>query len=207
MAETLILAAPFLATSASPIGVWWSGLGAFLLVVLAVYAACAAVSAVRCRRLDAAATAKYRKWRAAVDAAGALRPLNAPDVRLTAGEICYCRAVNVTLCELRDVRSGAAVAGSIRLAGGVTIHPGRFSSESRDEWRAVSTGTLFVTSRRVIFDGAKRNLAVPLSDIMSVQAEPRRVLVNLFKARKPVMFTSVNGRIFSDVVNAVGRRE
>ena len=80
---------------------------------------------------------------------------------------------------------------------------GSSHSESHDEWRELSSGVLYVTNRRIIFDGEKHNRTVKLSTIMSVQAEPLSIAVSTTNRQKTLLFTNVNGKIAQGVINIV----
>ena len=157
----------------------------------------------RTRQLDALADAQFQKWRSALEAAdGYLQEIPLP-INLQKGETGYFHATSVTLCEPRAVRSGGYGGGSVRIAKGVSIHSGRFASESHDEWRAITTGNLYVTDKRIIFDGDMKNRVIKLEDVMSVAPGYRDACVNSSKLQKPIGFKNVNGQIFAAVVDAL----
>lgn len=172
------------------------------LAILALVVVCV-VNAARRRRAERLSNEKYFAWRSAIDAAGGdLTPVDVP-IHLKNGEICYFADPTATLLEPRAVRSGGFGGGSIRVARGVSIHTGRIASESHDEWRRITTGALYVTNKRIIFDGATKNRIIPIADVMSVVANPREALLNSEKLQKPVAFGSINGQIFAAVVNSI----
>jgi len=78
-----------------------------------------------------------------------------------------------TLMETRAVRTsrGAYGGSSFRIAKGVSFRLGgyRGTSESHDEFREIDTGTLVLTSQRLIFIGMKRTLATPLEKIIDIE--------------------------------------
>ena len=180
----------------------WIFCGLILIgVVCGVIAAI--VSAAKEKRLNEKADAAFKKWAAAVEANGRRLPIYDSGIHLKKGELCYFKDSTATLLEPRSVRSGGFGGASIRVAKGVSIHSGRFASESHDEWREITTGALYVTNRRIIFDGATKNREILMSDVMSVQPGFRTAVVNSHKLQKPVGFSSINGQIFATVVDSI----
>lgn len=157
----------------------------------------------RARQLDALADAQFKKWRNALESADGYLPAVRLPINLQRGETGYFYATSVTLCEPRAVRSGSYGGGSVRVMKGVSIHSGRFASESHDEWRPITTGNLYVTDRRIVFDGQMKNRIIKLDEVMSVSTGYREVCVNSSKLQKPIGFKDVNGQIFAAVVNAL----
>ena len=153
------------------------------------------------------AEVEFQKWVAAVEADGGKLPVYDAadlDVCLEEDETCYFAADGVTLCEPRSVRGGGYGGGGLRVAKGVMIHTGKFGAESREEWREVTAGTLYVTDRRIIFDGETKNRTVALSDLMSFKALGTcRVVVNSRKLQRPLAFASVNGQILVTVLESL----
>ena len=158
------------------------------------------------RRKDAAANDEFQKWQSEVAAAGYLPELRLP-IKLQKGETGYFQAAPVTLCEPRAIRTGGYGGGSVRIAKGISIHTGRFSSESHDEWRAITTGSLYVTDKRIIFDGDTKNRVINLEDVMSIVPGYREVCVNSSKLQKPIGFQDVNGQIFAAVIDTLSGSE
>lgn len=180
----------------------WIFCGLILIgVVCGVIAAI--VSAAKEKRLNEKADAAFKKWAAAVEANGRRLPIYDSGIHLKKGELCYFKDSTATLLEPRSVRSGGFGGASIRVVKGISIHSGRFASESHDEWRAITTGTLYVTNRRIIFDGATKNREILMPDVMSVHPGFRLAVVNSHKLQKPVGFGTINGQIFATVVDSI----
>ena len=176
---------------------------AFIVVSIVSIIIVALVSRAKKKRLDEKADAAFKRWAAAVEANGRQLPTYDSDIRLKKGELCYFKDSTAKLLEPRSVRSGGYGGASIRVAKGMSIHSGRFASESHDEWREITTGALYVTNRRIIFDGATKNREILLPDVMSVQPGFRCAVVNSHKLQKPVGFSAINGQIFATVVDSV----
>ena len=159
------------------------------------------------KQADAQADAQYKKWCHDIAARGGDIPVCEVNLHLAKGEVCYFKNLTAELYELRAVRDGRAAGTSVRVMKGVTIHSGGFKSESHDEWRKVSMGALYVTNKRIIFDGELKNRIIPIADVMSVVPDYRKVCVNSHKIQKPLAFGSINGQIFADIVNALYETE
>jgi hypothetical protein len=90
---------------------------------------------------------------------------------LELGEVCHFR----TRGEWFERRSGVVESdegiGSTRIARGVYFRAGSMSTESLDRTRLTEgeEGTLLITNRQVIFDGRRRQRAVPLRTITAFQ--------------------------------------
>ena len=183
----------------------WLFFAPFVAVIVAVLAAIHFRTRRRQRRqyqeLVAAADAEYRKWRHDVAVRRGLQVFDA-EVSLEVGEHCHFKAT-ATLAEPRAVRDTSHLGGAVRVARGVAVLAGSSHSESHDEWRELSSGVLYVTNRRIIFDGEKHNRTVKLSTIMSVQAEPLSIAVSTTNRQKTLLFTNVNGKIAQGVINIV----
>ena len=176
--------------------------------VLAIIALGAAIAKlVDAKQCEKDAEAEFQKWVAAVEADGGQLPVydeSDLDIRLKDDETCYFAADGVTLCEPRSIRGGGYGGGGLRVAKGVTIHTGNFGAESRDEWREVTTGTLYVTDQRIVFDGETKNRTVALEDLMSFKVSGKcRVILNSERLQKPFAFASVNGQILATVLNTL----
>ena len=83
----------------------------------------------------------------------------------------------------------------MRTRGGLILGGGRSVSESHDEWRKISEGAVYVTSRRVIFDGDMDNRSVSLASIMSVQADADGAMITASSRQKTVGLADTNGLI------------
>lgn len=204
----LILAALLIAArrSASSFSIdsaaWFWGLGVVAVIVVAILVAYAIGKAVDAKK-DARADAQYREWLAALQRSGGDLPEREAPIHLKKGEACYFADPTATLLEPRAVRSGGFGGGSVRVAKGISIHTGRITSESHDEWRRITTGALYVTNKRIIFDGATKNRTVEISDVMSVERGYRYAMVNSHALQRPLAFGSINGQIFATVVDTI----
>lgn len=189
----------------SPIAIFVFASLAILIVSIVCLACSIGNDKERARRLDAYADEQYHQWQKIVDAADGYMPEIPMPINLQKGEAGYFCSTSVTLCEPCAVRSGGYGGASVHVSKGLSLHTGRFASESHDEWREITTGNLYVTDKRIIFDGELKNRVINLEDVMSVAPGYRDACVNSAKLQKPIGFKHVNGQIFAAVVRALSR--
>lgn len=112
----------------------------------------------------------------------ALVPITNVPILLSKDEKCYIRIDGVNLQEERSVRVSTGGYGgfSFRVAKGVYARTGSFgaSSESHLELRLIDTGTLYVTNKRYIFDGSKKNIQGELKQVISVETYSNGVKIS-----------------------------
>ena len=133
------------------------------------------------------------QWAAWVQKHDALPVVNT-SLMLGGGEIVH-HAANAKLMEPRAVRVSNHGGAGFDVGGGVIVGGGRSISESRDEWRQIAAGQVFVTSRRVIFAGDKANRAIDIDSIMAVDADADGVVISSDSRQKPLALTDTNGLI------------
>lgn len=161
------------------------------------------VNSARRRRAERISDEKYRAWRKAVESSGGVLPPVAVPVNLKKGETAFFFDRTAILYEPRTIHDGSYGGASYRGANGISLHAGGFRSEGHEEWRKITTGALYVTNMRIVFDGEMKNRIIPIADVMSVKPGCRETVVNSEKLERPVAFGSINGQIFADVVNAL----
>ena len=154
---------------------------------------------------DAVARENYKKWRIAVSQKGSISCVPT-SICLSAGERCYLVST-VTLCETRAVRNSTHTGGAVHLAKGLTVGQGYTTSESHDEWRAISHGKLYVTNTRILFDGDMQNRSIKMKDLLSVDAAPRQLAISTTTRKKTMVFKGINGQIARDIINILRRNE
>ena len=69
---------------------------------------------------------------------------------------------NVSLHEPRSVTRGAYGGPSIHVAKGLTLRVGGFQAQSHEELKAIDSGALVLTTKRLCFAGRLRSIEVPL---------------------------------------------
>ncbi|KAF5046629.1 hypothetical protein DSECCO2_468820 [anaerobic digester metagenome] len=99
--------------------------------------------------------------------------VDANTVPLKRGERAVAVIPGVTLKEPRSVRTtyGGGGGPSFRIAKGVYFRTGGFAarSESHEEIKAIDSGTLTLTNRRVVFAGKKRTINFSLGKIVGME--------------------------------------
>ncbi|MBC5994020.1 hypothetical protein [Pontibacter cellulosilyticus] len=96
-----------------------------------------------------------------------------PDILLQKSEKCYISIPGVKWHELRTVRHRTSYSGystSFRVAKGFYLRSGSYTprSYSTDEMKLIDSGTLYLTSKRLIFAGSKKNSIIHLTKILSI---------------------------------------
>lgn len=136
---------------------------------------------------------------------GSIPPEKVPII-LKKNEICYVLISNgVEYLEERAVRDTSGGFTSIRvpIVKGISISTGRFGAESRsyDELKKIDIGNLIVTNKRVIFDGKRKNMIIPLNKIMSVTAFSDGIGIDREDRLKTIFFTGgFNGMAVKSVI-------
>ncbi|MGI5868658.1 MAG: hypothetical protein ACOX9C_04330 [Kiritimatiellia bacterium] len=175
-----------------------AGLACFLFVLLVIgvaHGVASKVAAAKRRRLDKERrVAAHRRFQAMVEAAeraGGLDPVASP-ILLRKGESAYW-AEPSNLYETRAVRRAAGGGVSVSVGRGVVLHSGGGQSRSTQEWQHIASGTLVVTDKRIVFDGAGTDRVVRLDKLLSVDGSAFEIEVSAESRQKSMVFTSANG--------------
>ncbi len=110
---------------------------------------------------------------------------------------------NITLVEPRAVRSGSYGGTSVRVAKGVSFRVGGFQSESNYELRAIDSGTLILTTKRLIFTGSKKNMNTDLRKILAVKPYDNGIELRRTGVKKTQYFTGIESAVIT--INVDGR--
>lgn len=116
-------------------------------------------------------------------------PEVAVDLHLQKNERCHYTA-SCQLLELRTVTKRIGYHGPmlrIPIAKGLSYRIGSFSPmvTKSDQLQAIDEGTLYVTSKRLLFDGTRKNVSVRLSSIISYNVFSDGVVVDKQTGRSP----------------------
>jgi len=133
-----------------------------------------------------------------------LQPQAACPILLKGGEEPLFVLDGVGLHEPRSVTRGAYGGPSIRVAKGVSIRVGGFQAQSHEELKAIDTGTLVLTTKRLCFSGALRSLEVDLAKLISVDAYANAVAIRRSGKEKTEFFFGIDRHTYSFTVQ--GRR-
>lgn len=117
-------------------------------------------------------------------------PEVAASIALHRGEICHF-AAPAEMYEMRTETQRVYYGGPsvrIRIMKGVYYRAGSTSAHrvTRDVLRHIDSGTLYVTSKRVIFDGARKNTTIRLANVLSIVPYSDGVEVEKTSGRSPI---------------------
>jgi len=99
---------------------------------------------------------------------------------------------NIALWEPRSVRRGGSTGTSFRVAKGVSFRVGGFQAESHEELRNIDHGPLTLTSKRLVFSGAKRTVNIPISKIISIDPFRDAISIRREGKEKTQNFVGIN---------------
>lgn len=177
-------------------------------IVTAIFAAVFIVSMIKScienrqkAEMDSAANLNYITWRSKVNRNGGItrRKVN---ITLSKGESCY-QSFAATLCEPRSVRVSRHSGYGVRATRRIGVFEGESRSESHDEWRAISSGTLYITDKRIVFAGDMQSREIKLDELISTSADSRSLIVRSSKRQKAMCFTGLNGLIARDTISMI----
>lgn len=115
--------------------------------------------------------------------------------------LCH-KSDNVVLFEPKPVRLGGGAGASVHVAKGVTLHSGGGAAVSVDTWQRKSVGILYVTNKRIIYDGDMENRSIPFDHILSLRTSFKKLDVSLTKGRKKtIRFFGCNGPLIEWLVH------
>ena len=152
------------------------------------------------RLIDKKNNRLFLEWKTGIEASNQIIPV-ASDLLLAKGEECYHVENMVTLLEVKSVRYSSHSFGSMPVGGsGIRVGRGFSKSESKDEWRIIATGKLYVTNRQIYFDGDKQDRKIPLDKIATLKADYSAIEVSSDNRQKSMIFQGVNGQIVRQLV-------
>jgi hypothetical protein len=119
-------------------------------------------------------------------------PVIQPGIVLQKSEQCYLEIPQVNWHELRSVRQKA---GAVQYAPGAGItkefylRPGNrtLQSQSNLQLTLIDTGTLYLTSKRVIFNGVKKNATIQLAKIIDLTPYSDGVEIDKETGKSPTL--------------------
>jgi hypothetical protein len=99
-------------------------------------------------------------------------PVILPDIVIQKSEVCHMIIQCVNWYELRSIRQRTSYSGystSFKIAKGFYLRSGSYSSQSYsvDTMKLIDTGTLYLTSKRIIFTGTKKNSNIRIDKILN----------------------------------------
>jgi hypothetical protein len=186
-----------------PVAVWTKGLAAAaVLLFLIGYYIKDKIRARRQPREDAERAANLEReaelYFARVKRLGAISPIESSLI-LGADEQALLSDES-RLYETRAVRVGAGAGTSIQ-----GVHVGGGASESHDRVRLIDSGTLVLTTKRLVFDGGRENRTVQLTQILSVEMMADAIEVSTSRRSKSFIFAVPNPIIWSNVLRSTAQ--
>lgn len=128
-------------------------------------------------------------------------PVIPPDIIIQKSETCHMRIANVHWYELRRVRQQGNYGGyrtHFKVAKGFYLNSGshRPQSYSRDMMTLIDTGTLYLTSKRIIFTGTKKNSIIRLEKILDFTPYTDGVEIGKETGKSPTLQMQHNADLF-----------
>jgi hypothetical protein len=132
-------------------------------------------------------------------------------INLQKGEVCYY-ITNVTWHEIRTITQAYSYGGPairFKIVKGIYFRGGRTAVRriTSDQLTELDAGKLYVTNKRLIFDGLVRNTTIPYKSVLAIEPFEDGIRVEKEKGKSPVFQTLstdhklsiVLGRIFSEL--------
>jgi hypothetical protein len=111
-------------------------------------------------------------------------------IALQKKEICHFSA-STTLYEMRTETVRVNYSGPsarIRIMKGVYYRVGSVQAQrvTRDVLREIDTGTLYVTNKRILFDGSRKNMGIRLANVFAILPYSDAVEIEKVSGRNPI---------------------
>ena len=128
-------------------------------------------------------------------------PVKQVDINLQKNERCYYSA-SIDWLELRRVTKKINYSGPtyrLKIAKGLYYRAGSISPQriTSDELQIVDSGTLYITSKRLIFCGGLKNSTIALNKILSITPYSDGVEIEKDRGKSPVFRVSNNADILA----------
>lgn len=107
---------------------------------------------------------------------------------------------DVDMKETRSVRRSSGSFGGVRIMKGVTVGQYSGRSSSSLEWATLDNGSLYLTSKKLLFMGRKENRSIPLKKIVAVETFLDAVEITVDGRSKAIQFPVKNGYIWSSAI-------
>lgn len=128
-------------------------------------------------------------------------PIVQTNISLQKGESCFICVPNVNWFELRAVRKSVSYSGystSFKVAKGFYLRSGSYKprSYSVDQMTLIDNGTLYLTNKRIIFTGYKKNSNTKIEKILSVSPYEGGVQIDKETGKSPLLQFTDRADIF-----------
>jgi hypothetical protein len=128
-------------------------------------------------------------------------------ILLHGGEAAVFVLPAISLREPRAVTRGAYGGPSIHVAKGLTLRVGGFQAQSHEELKAIDTGTLVLTTKRLCYAGRLRSIEVPFAKLISVDPYSDAVAIRRLGKEKTEFFFGVDHRSYNFTVQGRSYQE
>lgn len=137
-------------------------------------------------------------------------PAMQTDIALQRAERGYITIPNVKWYELRSVRQRVSYSGystSFRVAKGFYLRSGSYKprSYSVDQMTLIDSGTLYLTNKRIIFTGAKKNSNICLEKILSITPYTDGVEIDKETGKTPLLQFNDKADVFCIILERLLR--
>lgn len=126
---------------------------------------------------------------------------NSPRILLKDNEKAVFTIPNVSLSESRSVRTGSYGGSRIRIAKGISVGGGLFSSQSHQELTELDNGFLTLTNLRLVFVGHLRCSDIPLNKIVSIEPYSDAITIGRHGKLRSEHFKGIDRSILRIVVD------
>lgn len=128
-------------------------------------------------------------------------PVVQPNIVIQKSEVCHMVVSHINWFELRSVRQRTNYIGystSFRIAKGFYLRSGSRSSQSYsiDTMKMIDTGTLYLTNKRIIFTGTKKNSNIRIDKILNFTPYTDGVEISKETGKSPVLQLGQHADIF-----------
>lgn len=128
-------------------------------------------------------------------------PVADPDIALQKTEVCHLVVPHAQWYELRSTRQHSSYSGyttSFKIAKGFYLRSGSGSTQSysTDVTKLIDTGALYLTSKRIIFTGTKKNANIRLDKILDFTPYTNGVAIGKETGRSPMLHMQQKADIF-----------
>jgi hypothetical protein len=132
------------------------------------------------------------------------------DINLQKGEECYVIIDSANWHELRSMRQRVGYSGystSLKVAKGFYLRSGSYNtrSYSTDEMKLIDTGTLYLTNKRIIFTGSKKNSNIRLNKILNITPYIDAVEIDKETGKSPVLALPDRADVFCIILERLLR--
>lgn len=104
---------------------------------------------------------------------------------------------NTVLMESKSIRTSVGGGVGFRVMKGVYVGGYKGQSESNQELRAIESGDLIITNKKLVFRGSKENRVIPLSKVIEIKMHSDAIEIATTGRQKSSIFTVANPYIWN----------